>query len=144
MNSAFRPHGRFSTRVEGQLLVSEITGPWNKELVEYWGQYCYPSALRLSEAGPYIGIAHIRESMLCPADAIETLRHIAYLSATRLRCLANVIVADAGVDGRDFLEPVFARAFEGVIDHAIFYDMDAARAWSLARLREYDNKAGVP
>jgi hypothetical protein len=134
MNSAFRPHGRFATHVEGQLMVSEITGPWNKELVEYWGLRCFPEAQRLSANGPYVGIALIRESMLCPQDAMESLRRIVRYSATRLHCIAHVIVADASVDGRDFLEPVFARVYEGLVAHAIFYTLDEAKAWSLALL----------
>ena len=125
-------------------MVSEVTGPWNKELVQDWGQSCYPEAKRLSQAGPYVGIALIRESMLCPPDAIQALRHIVHLSAARLRCIAHVIVADPSVDGRDFLEPVFARVYEGLIEHAIFYDMDAARAWSLALLRDYNSKPEAP
>lgn len=135
MNSAFRPHGKFSTHVEGRLMVSEITGPWNKELVEYWGLRCLPGAKALSATGPYVGIALIRESMLCPPDAMESLRRVVHYSATRLHCIAHVIVADASVDGRDFLEPVFARIYEGVVDHAIFYGFDDAREWSLALLR---------
>lgn len=115
-------------------MISEITGPWNKELVEYWALHCYPQAKLLSDAGPYVGIAVIRESMLCPPDAMEALRKVVFLSTTKLHCIAHVIVADASVDGRDFLEPVFARIYAGVVEHAIFYDIDAARAWSLALL----------
>ena len=137
MTSAFRPHGTFATHVEGRLMVSEITGPWNKELVEYWGEQCYPAAQLLSASGPYVGIAVIRASMLCPHDAMESLRRIVRHSATRLHCIAHVIVADASVDGRDFLEPVFARIYEGVVAHAIFYTLEEARAWSLALLRQH-------
>lgn len=137
MNSAYRPHGRFATHVEGRLMVSEVTGPWNKELVEYWGQQCYPAAKALGESGPYIGIAVIHNSMLCPADALEALARVVRYSATRLHCIAHVIVADASVDGRDFLEPVFARIYEGVVAHAIFYTVEEARAWSLALLRQH-------
>ena len=134
MNAQYRPHGTFSTYVEGQLMFSEITGPWNKELVEYWGQYCYPQAKALSDVGPYVGIAIIHGSMLCPVDALESLRRVVRYSATKLRCIAHVIVADASVDGRDFIEPVFARVYEGLVQHAIFYNVEDARAWSLALL----------
>lgn len=116
-------------------MVSEVTGPWNKELVEYWGMRSHPDAKALSATGPYIGIAVIGESMLCPPDAMDSLKRFAEYSATRLNCIANVIVAEASVDGRDFLEPVFARIYEGVMEHAIFYDFDQARDWSLALLR---------
>ena len=138
MNATFRPHGSFSTRVEGSLIISDITGPWNKELVAAWALQCYPMATALSKSGPYVGIAVISGSMLCPPDAMEALRRAVKYSATSLRCTAHVIVADAGVDGRDFLEPVFARIYEGVVAHRIFYDLDAARAWSLDHLRGHD------
>jgi hypothetical protein len=137
MNSLYRPHGRFATHIEGRLMVSEVTGPWNKELVEAWAQQCYPAAKELGAGGPYVGIALIRNSMLCPADALEALARVVRYSAERLNCIAHVIVADATVDGRDFLEPVFARIYEGVVAHAIFYTLDEARAWSLALLREH-------
>lgn len=136
MQPAFRPHGKFTTRVDGRLIVSEVTGPWNKELVEYWGTCCLPAARELAASGPWVGIAVIRESMLCPPDALAVLRGIVAHSATRLHCAAHVIVAGADVDGRDFLEPIFARVYEGLVEHAIFYTFDEARAWSLALLEK--------
>jgi hypothetical protein len=135
MNTAFRPHGKFTTHVEGRLIVSEVTGPWNKELVEYWGARCHADAKLLGATGPWVGIAVIRESMLCPPSAIDSLRRIAHYSGAKLNCIAHVIVADASVDGRNFLEPAFARIYEGAVEHAIFDTVDEARAWSLALLR---------
>jgi hypothetical protein len=134
MTSSFRPHGAFHTRVEGRLIISQVTGPWNKELVCYWGQRCLPEATVLAASGPWVGIAVIAESMLCPPDALAMLRRIAGHSATHLRCIAHVIVAGPEVDGRDFLEPMFARVYEGLVEHAIFYTFEEARAWSLALL----------
>jgi len=134
MNSSFRPHGAFHTRVEGRLIISEVTGPWNKELVQYWGQRCLPEATLLAESGPWVGIAVIGESMLCPPDALAMLRRIVAHSASHLQCIAHVIVAGPEVDGRDFLEPIFARVYEGLVEHAIFYTFEEARAWSLALL----------
>lgn len=136
MNSPFRPHGKFTSLVEGQLLVSEISGPWNRELVQQWALDCRAPARTLSDMGPYVGIAVIRESMLCPPDALESLRLVAEISATRLGCIAHVIVADAGVEGRDFLAPTFARLYQGLVAHQIFYTLEDARAWSLALLAE--------
>jgi hypothetical protein len=134
MNTAFRPHGKFTIQVDGPLMVTDITGPWNKELVEYWADRCYPQARALSDAGPYVGIAVFHESMLCPPDAMDMLRKIVYYSATKLRCIAHVIVAAPSVDGRDFLESTFARIYDGVVEHRIFYTVEEARAWSLAFL----------
>lgn len=134
MHPGFRPHGEFTIQVDGPLLLTDITGPWNRELVEYWGKLCYAPARALSDAGPYVGIAIIHESMLCTPDALELLRQIVLYSATRLRCIAHVIVAAPSVEGRDFLESTFARIYDGVVEHRIFYTVEEARAWSLALL----------
>lgn len=132
----FRAHGHFTTRVEGQLIISEVTGPWNKELVEEWAYGSQPVAQALAAHGPHVGIAVISGSMLCTPDALKVLRQAARHAATTLNCRAHVIVADASVEGRDFVESNFERAYEGVMPLAIFYTLDEARAWALARLAE--------
>lgn len=131
--SSFRPHGKFLSRVEGRLIVTEITGPWNKELVEHWAMESHPLAKSL---GAHVGIAVIHGSMLCTPDALMVLRRAAEHAAVALDCVAHVIVADKTVEGRDFIEPSFIRTYEGVLPLAIFYTLDDARAWSLARLAE--------
>ncbi|QYF93658.1 hypothetical protein KY495_23920 [Massilia sp. PAMC28688] len=130
----FRPHGHFVSRVEGKIIISEVTGPWNKELVEEWAIGSQPVALALSKHGPHVGIAVISGSMLCTPDALKVLREAAEYTARQLNCLAHVIVADKTVEGRDFVEPNFFRAYEGVMPLAIFYTLDEARAWALAQL----------
>lgn len=132
----FRSHGHFTTRVEGQLIISEVTGPWNKELVEEWARSAQPVAQSLAAHGPHVGIAVITGSMLCTPDALKVLREAARYAAGTLDCRAHVIVAAATVEGRDFVEANFIRAYEGVLPLAIFYTLDEARAWSLARLAE--------
>lgn len=130
----FRSHGHFATRVEGRLIISDVTGPWNKELVEEWAYGSQPVAQAMSEHGPHIGIAVIKGSMLCTPDALKVLRQAAAHAAATLGCIAHVIVASKDVEGRDFVEPNFIRAYEGVLPLAIFYTLDEARAWSLAQL----------
>lgn len=133
----FRAHGHFTTRVEGQIIISDVTGPWNKELVEEWAYGSQPVAKRVSARGPHVGIAVISGSMLCTPEALAVLRQAARHAATTLRCVGHVIVADQSVEGRDFVEPTFMRAYEGVMPLAIFYTLDEARAWALARLAEH-------
>ena len=139
MNPTFRPHGSFGIRVEARLLITEVTGPWNRELVDHWVTHCLEPARALSAEGPYVGITIIRESMLCPPDALEALRKVAMYSTTRLGCLAHVIVADRSVEGRNFLESTFARIFEGVAEHQIFYELEPALAWSRAYLAQQES-----
>ena len=114
-------------------MISEITGPWNKELVEQWALESNPVAKSL---GTHIGIAFIHGSMLCTPDALLVLGRAADHAARALDCVAHVIVADKTVEGRDFVESSFIRTYNGVLPLAIFYTLDEARAWSLARLAE--------
>lgn len=132
----FRSHGQFATRVEGRLIISEVTGPWNKELVEEWAYGSQPVVQAMAAHGPHIGIAVISGSMLCTPDALMSLRRAAAHAAAHLGCLAHVIVASRDVEGRDFVEPNFVRAYDQVLPLAIFYTLEEARAWSLARLAE--------
>jgi hypothetical protein len=129
----FRPHGAFLSRVEDRLMITDVNGPWNKELVEQWARAAGPVAAQL---GPHVGIAVIHGSMLCPPDALPVLRQAARHARAALACVGHAIVAAASVEGRDFVEPNFIRAYDGVLPLAIFYTLDEARAWALARLAE--------
>ncbi len=129
--TTFRAHGKFFSRVEGRLMISEVTGPWNKELVEEWALGSNPVAKSL---GMHIGIAVIHGSMLCTPEALLVLRRAAEHAAKALSCVAHVIVADKSVEGRDFVESSFIRTYRGVLPLAIFYTLDEAREWSLAQL----------
>jgi hypothetical protein len=127
----FRAHGQFSSRVDGRLIFSSVTGPWNKELVQEWA---VSSHALVKSVGPHVGIALIQESMLCTPEALQVLRHSAQYAAKSLHCIAHAMVADKSIDGRDLVDASFLRAYEGVIPFAIFYTVDEARAWGLALL----------
>lgn len=127
----FRSHGEFSTRVEGRIIISDVTGPWNKELVQEWA---VSSHALVKSVGPHVGIAVIHDSMLCTPEALVVLRRSAEYAAQSLHCIAHAMVADKSIDGRDLVDSSFIRAYDGVIPFAIFYDLDAARVWGLAQL----------
>ncbi len=134
MNTTFRAHGKFTFRVDGQVIVSDVTGPWNKELVEAWGQEVYPTAKGLAAIGPNAGIAIVHESMLCPPDALASLKLLVQYSATKLNCVSHCIVATRDTAGRDLLQATFARIYEGIVAYQLFDNLDEAMAWSQAQL----------
>lgn len=135
MSIQFRIHGEFKSHVDGQVVVTEVTGPWNKELVEAWSAFMYPIALEVSARGPYVGVALIRGSMLCPPDALESLRRAANYAAKHLKCLCHVVVVGPEVEGRGFVEPSFVQIYRDNIPYKFFYDIDEAMAWSHELLR---------
>ncbi len=134
MNTTYRAHGKFTIRVDGQIIVSDVTGPWNKELVEEWGKQVYPTAKALAAIGPNAGIAIVHESMLCPPEALASLKLLVQYSATKLNCVSHCIVANRSTAGRDLLEATFARIYEGIVAYQLFDNFDDAMAWSQAQL----------
>ena len=134
--SPFQTHGHFHTHLDGRLVVSNITGPWNKELVASWARQCYPAVKTLAASGPYVGIAVIHESMLCPPDAMRTLRNVVARSASELNCIGHLVVADSTVEGRALVKGNFIEVYQGLVDYGFFDNFDAARAHGLRLLRD--------
>lgn len=135
MAPGLRIHGSIETRIEGRLIVSDITGPWNKELVDHWAMTTYHDALTLSASGPWVALGIFLESMMCTPDALDSIRRTVQYSVVKLRCVGYAIVADASVEGRDLLAPTFAAIYEGLVPFRMFDNAGEARAWSLAQLR---------
>ncbi|WP_395006119.1 hypothetical protein [Undibacterium sp.] len=126
MNAIFRPHGKFQVWTEGQLLLTELTGPWNRELVEYWAAQAFELASTFSVERPYIGITIVHDSILCPADAIDRIAQAVQVSQTKLHCIENVIVAADSVEGKDLVKSTYQRMG---LRH-FFSDLDSAKAWA--------------
>src|SRR4051812_30321104 len=111
--STFRQHGLFTAHVEGRILITEVTGPWNLEMIENWARHVYPMAKALAADGPHVSISIIRESMFCPPDAFDALRRTVEFGVSKLHLLGQLNVADQSVEGRGFLESTYARIYEG-------------------------------
>ncbi len=137
MVGLFQQHGEFSIHVEGRIIVSDVLGPWNRELVDNWSRQGYPLVKALAASGPYVGINIIRGSMLCTPDAFDAMRAVVEYATAKLRCVGNMIVADANVEGRELLLGTYARLYEGLVPNQFFHDIDGARACALSMLAEH-------
>jgi|GEM_PF-1974135 len=140
MSERFRPHGQYRVRREGQLVLTDVTGPWNRELVELWALAAHPYAEAAGRDGPYVGIAIIRESMLCPPDALVALADAIRYTAIHQNCIAQLIVAGREVEGRDLVEPAYAPLYAGVMASGFFYDL----ADALTEARALLARRGAP
>ena len=134
MNHSFQPHGEFKVRLDGRIIISEVAGPWNVEAVGNWCREVHVLAKQLALTGPHVGIAVMRESMLCPPDALAAMREAISYATAKLQCVGNGVVADAAVEGRDLLRGTYARNYEGSAPHRFFYDLDSAKLWALSLL----------
>lgn len=138
--TTFRIHGQFKVRLEGQIFISEVVGPWNRELVDTWSRQSFPLISQFTADQPYVGICMIYESMLCPPDALDLLFRVARFSKEKLHCLGNAIVADTRVDGRNLVEAAYKRI--GLDD--FFDDFAAAKKWADTKLEEHARNSGRP
>lgn len=122
---SFRPHGRFAIRVEGQIVLSDVTGPWNRELVQAWAAELDPL---VSHLGPHVGIATIHHSMASTPEAMALLGKIVRFSASQRQCLAHILVVGPDVEGRLLLAPNFLALYEGVVEYGLHASLDQAVA----------------
>ena len=122
------------------MLLTEVIGPWNRELVLQWQKQAIVVAKELGRLTPYVGVTIVRESILCPADAMEAIGQASSYALARLNCLANVVVAAPDVVGRDVLQ----FAYEKINVLHYFDDVDVAKNWALALLAERANQAITP
>ncbi len=127
MQAPFRIHGAYQTRVEGRLIITDVNGPWNLELVEAWAQQVHPLARALRDGGAHVGIAVISGSMLCPPDALARLRQVCEYGVRRQRCLAQMIVAAPEVEGRSLMAATFERMYDGLCPYLLLAELDLAR-----------------
>ncbi len=132
----FRPHGEFKLRLEGRVLVSELAGPWNLELVDTWMKAAHPFVKQLAATGPHVHMTIVTGSLLCPPDALDRLAAVIVYTTAKMQCVGNPVVAADNVEGRALFEPMYARIYDGSPPRGLFLDYDSAMAWSLERLAE--------
>ena len=143
MSQSFQPHGKFSLYRDGNILATQLTGPWNIELIQAWAKATLPYTHEMQAIGAWGGVAIITESMLCPADAMAELRKNVAYSVQRLGCVSHCIVAKPDVAGRGIIEPVFQRIYEGLCASNFFDDYESAREWTYAQISMHNPISGA-
>lgn len=133
-NSKFIPHGDFRLRLEGRVLISELVGPWNLELVNVWMKAAHPMVKELASTGPHVHMTIVSGSLLCPPEALDRLAEVIVYTTHKMQCIGNPVVAAADVEGRTLFEPMYARIYDGSPPRGLFFDYASAKAWSLELL----------
>ncbi len=136
MSTTFQPHGEFTAHLDGRIIMSEVVGPWNREAILNWAAQAHALLKTLPGGGPYVGLAVVHESLLCPPDALAAMRDAVSYSTAKLQCVGNGIIADAGVEGRSLLQGTYAKIYAGTAPHRFFLELDSARLWALQLLAQ--------
>jgi hypothetical protein len=133
----FTPHGEYKLRLEGRILVSELVGPWNLELVDTWMKAAHPIVKQLAATGPHVHMTIVTGSLLCTPESLDRLAQVIVYTTAKMRCVGNPVVAAANVEGRALFELMYARIYDGSPPRGLFYDYASAREWSMAILAEH-------
>lgn len=125
----FAPHGEYQVCIEERLLVSRVTGPWNRELVELWAADALRGAQQLGDQGRWAMLAIVSQSMLSTADAVAALGKSVRQLITQSHPLASVYVAAPGTEGRGMVNSGLERMHRGSVPVRFFDSETEARAW---------------
>ena len=134
MAPLFPSHGKYSLHRDGQVLVTEVVGPWNLELVQEWARSAIPFSIEMQEEGPWAGIAIMSESMLATPDAMAALRKVVAASVEQFNCIAHIVVAAPGVAGKGVVEGAFQKVYEGLCLSGFFDDYSSAKDWAIQQI----------
>lgn len=130
----FRIHGSVDIRREGQVLIAEIGGPWNAELIAHYRHCMSKPVEEVSAEGAWALILVIHGAALCPPDALEGIRRGLIEHATRWHraCTSYVIAPD--VAGYHVMDRVWRGLYENIMPLGIFETLADAQAWTARQL----------
>lgn len=126
---SFSVHGAVSFAQQGQILIADIQGPWNMELIELYKEKAAPYVQELSAKGAWGLIIDIRNEASCPQDAVEGIRRGVIEQAANWHrvCTAYVIAPD--VVGYHIMDRVWRGVYKDIIPFDIFEKREQALAW---------------
>lgn len=133
MNSIFPPHGELAFYRDGRILVANVRGPWNLELVYRWANEIRPHARELALTGVWACICIIEVSILSTPEAMQVLQKVVEGGVKNFQFGGQAIVATNTVSGRGFVEDSFRHMYQGLCPFEFFEDYQRAKCW-LAKL----------
>lgn len=129
MSSQFKPHGNFSLRTEGQIIVQQVQGPWNLEMVEEWNKALTPLGYALDKSGYFAAVIDFKESAMSTPDAVARMRRVVESSVKFLKPAAHAVVAGPDVEGYLLVRTVMSRVFQDLTPYAFFDALEPALQW---------------
>jgi hypothetical protein len=131
----FSQHGEFELSIDGRLLVVDVVGPWNLELIQNYTAQVAPLARQLASTGPWVLISVARRSVLFTPEAIEALRETAQRHSAESRRVATAYVVGPTVEGYQVVNAIFEDIYRDVCPMAIFETRAEAEGWAAEQLR---------
>ncbi len=127
----FSQHGTIESRIEGNILINEATGPFNAEII-YALQEVQSELLDVLAVLRNWGQIYIfHQSALCSPDTIEAMHgYISQKKGTISKPAATAFVMDRNVEGRLIMGPHYRQVYEKAeLNFALFVTEAEAREW---------------
>lgn len=130
----FPAHGSFTLRIDGQLLLVDLLGPWNAELVARYQQELDAAARQLAAGGRWAVVVQVYSSALFTPEAMRSMQRKAEAQAAALQRAATAFVIAPEVEGSGVIEPALRKVYAPSQAFAVFADVPPALAWAHAQL----------
>ena len=130
----FEPHGDTRFSIEGQMLLVELWGPWNAELVDVYTRLAAPLMAGLAAAGPWGVIAITRVSTMFTDDGADRLRALLRQPSPTLNRAATAFVIAPEVEGYRLCDPLLHEIYDPIAAFAIFESLLPAKTWVDAQI----------
>lgn len=113
----FRPHGRVTFIKDGDLLICEATGPFNKELLLAIADTERDMILQMQVYPRWADIVIIKENAMASTEALEEFTgYLTSLGRQNLNATVTAMVIDDTVTGADVMT---ARLIDAYIDAGV-------------------------
>jgi len=127
----YRPHGRVSFSIDGNMLLCDAVGPFNKELITAIESVEMDLLLDLKSKGKWGEVIIITGSALGSAETLQAFTdYLKKLVAHQFIADVSALVMDAQVEGASLMTPHLIKAYEDAgIELTVFDTLNEARVW---------------
>jgi len=125
----FEPHGDTQFLIEEQMLLVELRGPWNAELIDAYARQSRPLMAGLSAAGRWGVIAITQTSTMFTDDGAQRLRDLLQKPSSAINRAATAFVIAPEVEGYRLCDPLLHEIYDPIAPFEIFESLPPAKAW---------------
>jgi len=129
----FPAHGSFTLDICDRLLLVDVLGPWNAELVAAYQKQLDRAATTLAADGDWAVVVQVFGSALFTPEAMHSMQVKAGQQRALGRC-ATAYVIDDEVEGSHVVESALRSIYAPSQAFAVFREVPPALAWAGAQL----------
>lgn len=133
-SSRYRPHGTTRIQVEGQMLVTDLVGPFNLDCYQLWALQALPALAEMARRGPTISLVRFAESALTQPELLPRMQQATREAVATLGLVAIAFIIPPAIEAAFLARQVYGPLHEGVIAFRVFDDEVSARVWLAERL----------